>query len=105
MTVKYPSESVYETFCTDETGSFLLPEKLPAGTYYFQEVHAPAGYLLNGELLKFRIEEGHDWKDPFVVKFDDSPAKGRIRIVKDGRGNGQNHLREQCLKSGQRKIL
>lgn len=82
MTVKYPSESVHETFCTDETGSFLLPEKLPAGIYYFQEVHAPAGYLLNGELLKFRIEEGHDWKDPFVVKFDDSPAKGRIRIVK-----------------------
>ena len=104
MTVKYPSESVHETFCTDETGSFLLPEKLPAGTYYFQEVHAPAGYLLNGELLKFRIEEGHDWKDPFVVKFDDSPAKGRIRIVKTDVETGKL-LREQCLKSGQRKIL
>ena len=31
MTTHYPNESVYDLFKTDENGSFVLPEKLPAG--------------------------------------------------------------------------
>lgn len=82
MTTYYPSEEVHETFKTDETGSFTLPEKLPAGVYYFRELNAPAGYLLNGEDLQFEITEGYDWDEPLVVTFADAPAMGQIQITK-----------------------
>ena len=58
MTVHYPSETVCETFVTDESGGFILPEKLPAGTYYFRETAAPEGYLLNEDLLEFPDHRG-----------------------------------------------
>ena len=82
MTTHYPAETVHETFKTDDTGSFTLPEKLTVGVYYFREVNAPEGYLLNGEDIRFEITESHDWDAPFVVTFSDMPAKGRIQIVK-----------------------
>ena len=85
----YPSGGVCETYVTDESGSFVLPEKLPAGTYYFQEVNSPYGYLLEEGLLEFTIEEGHDWEEPFTVEFTDQPAKGRICIEKTDRETGE----------------
>ena len=46
MTVThYPSLVTTDTFETDETGSFVLPERLPHGEYYLHEVQAPEGYL------------------------------------------------------------
>ena len=82
MTTHYPNEEVHETFKTDATGSFTLPEKLPAGVYYFRELNAPEGYLLNGEDLRFEITDGHDWENPLVVTFADAPAMGKIEIIK-----------------------
>lgn len=82
MEVRYPSGEACEIFCTDESGSLVLPEKLPPGTYYFQEAEAPYGYLLEEGLLEFTITEGHDWEEPFTVVFPDRPAKGRICIEK-----------------------
>ena len=55
MTTHYPNESVYDLFKTVENGSFVLPEKLPAGNYYFQEVEAPQGYLIEDGLIPFLI--------------------------------------------------
>ena len=81
MTTHYPSTEVHYTFKTDKTGSFTLPEKLPAGTYYWREVNAPEGYL-RGQDLKFEIKEGHDWSEPFIVEYADEPAMGRIEIIK-----------------------
>ena len=82
MTTYYPQETVHETFQTDENGSFTLPEKLPVGKYYFQEVRAPQGYVLNDSLLEFEITKSHDWTEPFTVEFEDAPAMGRISITK-----------------------
>ena len=82
MTVRYPQETVFDTFKTDASGSFILPERLPAGTYYFQEVHAPEGYILNTELIPFEILENHDWDNPFTVTCADEPAVGRFCIKK-----------------------
>lgn len=83
MTTHYPNESVYDLFKTDENGSFVLPEKLPAGNYYFQEVEAPQGYLIEDGLIPFTIIENHDWEKPFIVESKDRPAKGRIYIQKN----------------------
>ena len=81
LTTHYPSTEVHYTFQTNESGSFMLPEKLPAGTYYWREVNAPEGYL-RGKDLKFEIKEGHDWSEPFIVEYADEPAMGRIEIIK-----------------------
>lgn len=89
MKAYYPSAEKSDVYETDENGSFVLPEKLPAGTYYFREVTAPYGYLLEEELLEFTITEGHDWENPFTVEFEDLPARGRICIEKTDRETGE----------------
>lgn len=82
MTTHYPTETVHETFKTDATGRFTLPETLTSGVYYFREVNAPNGYLLNGQDIQFEITEAHDWDAPFVVTFEDTPAMGQIVLTK-----------------------
>lgn len=82
MTTHYPNTEVHETFKTDASGTFTLPDKLKVGTYYFREVNAPEGYLLNDQDVKFEITEAHNWDDPFEVTFSDSPGKGRIEVTK-----------------------
>ena len=89
MTVHYPRETVHSTFKTDESGSFMLPDRLSAGIYYFRELQAPDGYLVNKELIKFEIRENHEWGDPFVVEFPDRPAKGKIYIRKTDEDTGE----------------
>ena len=81
MNTYYPKKEQINTFRTDATGSFMLPEKLEIGTYYFRETTAPVGYL-KGEDVSFEITEGHRWEDPFVVEFYDQPVMGRIEISK-----------------------
>lgn len=82
MTTYYPQETVHSTFFTDESGSFTLPEKLEAGIYYFQEVNAPQGYILKSDPVRFEIRETHDWTEPFIVEFQNTPVKGKICIEK-----------------------
>lgn len=78
----YPKTVTIDTFETDETGSFVMPELLEVGTYYLRELKAPIGYLLTGEDLKFEITEGHDWEEPITVTFTDAPAMGAVEILK-----------------------
>lgn len=82
MTTYYPEKKVYETFETNENGMFLLPEKLPAGEYYFRELRAPEGYILCKEDIKFTISESYEWDSPLVITFPDAPAMGKIRLTK-----------------------
>lgn len=88
MTTYYPIKKVHDTFSTDGTGTFSLPEKLPAGIYYFREIKAPAGYLLNGQDIKFEITKAYDWNRPVSVACEDAPAMGKIRITKTGHEGG-----------------
>jgi len=86
----YPKEVKQVELTTDETGSFVIPEKLDAGTYRIVETSAPEGYLPGckneaGEIvndLEFTISENHDWDDPQVVEFADDVQMGQIRITK-----------------------
>lgn len=78
---QYPSLIKEDEFMTDDTGAFILPEKLQAGTYYLKEIKAPEGYL-KGELLKFEITDGHDWEQPFTISYYDERVKGQIHIKK-----------------------
>lgn len=83
MTVShYPSLVEIDTFETDASGSFTLPEKLEYGTYYLREAQAPEGYLLGGEDIKFVVNQEYQWDNPLTVQYADAPAMGRIEIVK-----------------------
>lgn len=88
MTAHYPSQTEQSVFSTDESGCFILPEKLPAGTYYFREILPPQGYMLSGELLRFEIREGHDWDEPFEVMFENEPVKEKIHLEKTDAESG-----------------
>lgn len=84
LSVHYPKNEVRSTFETDETGTFILPEKLPVGVYYFKEIKAPYGYLSGEETeIQFEIKEGHDWMEPLQVICEDLPAKGKLVIRKE----------------------
>ena len=78
---RYPTTQYIDEFATDESGTFTLPEKLQIGTYYLEEVNAPEGYL-KGQKMKFDITSGHDWSQPFTIQYANTPAKGKIKIVK-----------------------
>ena len=54
MTTYYPDKVTHEFFETDGQGMFILPDRLPAGVYYFREVRAPEGYLLAREDVGLR---------------------------------------------------
>ena len=89
MTTYYPDKVTHEFFETDGQGMFILPDRLPAGVYYFREVRAPEGYLLAREDVRFEIGENHDWDEPLEVEFPDRPVMGKIRIVKTETGTGK----------------
>ena len=82
MTTHYPNMVVHDTFKTDESGTFTLPDKLKIGTYYIREVNAPEGYLLDQNEMEIQITEEHDWTSPFEIVFSDAPAKGKITVAK-----------------------
>ena len=90
MTTYYPKEETVSVFTTDESGSFILPEKLPAGVYYFREVKAPEGYLLSSEDIRFEVSESYDWDEPIIVTAKNAPAMGRIRIIKSDEYTGES---------------
>lgn len=88
MKIYYPTMQECLLFQTDESGSFILPEKLPVGSYYFRELVAPEGYAINQQLIPFTISEEHHWEEPFVVEAEDIPLKGKIKIEKLDQTNG-----------------
>ena len=74
-------ETVLKEFETDTEPTEL---SLPLGTYYIQEVSAPAGYTYNTTMKEFKIE-----KDGQVVAihYNDMPTRICIRKIESGNKN------------------
>lgn len=81
FTIRYPHVQKVTEFVTDESGYITLPEKLPYGSYFIHEVKAPEGYLWD-EDTPFKVSQWTDWGSPLEVKYDNAPAKGKLRIEK-----------------------
>lgn len=91
----YPQSGTTDTLSTSIDGSVIIPDKLMSGTYYIREIAAPGGYLWSSKEMKFECsaQTTHDhgsYDTPYVVKFDDQPAKGRIEVTKTDSRNPEN---------------
>ena len=89
MKYTYPTETVIDTFYTDETGTLITPEKLPYGkNYKAVEVSAPFGYVLDATPVYFDItpDKMQDENGLIVVNIEkkNTPQKATIEIVKKG---------------------
>lgn len=76
---------------TDETGTVMTGEKLPAGKYQLEEIKSPNGYLISDTPIEFEItynvayETLPDGSTPVItVKQQDKAVKGKITIEKKG---------------------
>ena len=79
--ITYPTPADIDTYYTDITGKLMLPEKLPYGNYEITEQCTAYGYVLNTELVAFKIDGS---KTVVTVEKRNMPQKGIIRIQKNG---------------------
>lgn len=71
-----------DTFTTDENGVAQLPNVLPCGHYYVEEVKAPEGFTLSNEKIPFTISKDMEYtidekyQDPIIaVNFNNGIIK------------------------------
>ena len=76
---------------TDETGTVMTGEQLPAGKYQLEEIKSPKGYLISNTPVKFEVtsniayETLPDGSTPVItVKQKDVAVKGKINVEKIG---------------------
>lgn len=71
-------KTVIETLVTDKNGK-AQTKKLEKGTYYYQEVEVPDGYIKDEEIFEFKINENNE-----VVKREviNQRIKGTLEILK-----------------------
>lgn len=79
--VKYPNPHTIDTFQTDATGTFQLPDKLDYGQYQLEEVVAPEGYVVAKERVTFHVD---GTSKLITVKAENMPQKGNVEIFKSG---------------------
>lgn len=81
LSYDYPTPATIDTFYVNDEGWLMLPESLKYGTYYLEEVQAPYGYVLDGDLVEFTVNGNEAL---VTVTKDDVPQKGTITVVKTG---------------------
>lgn len=76
---------------TDETGTVMTGEQLPAGKYQLEEIKSPNGYLISSTPIQFEVtsniayETLPDGSTPVItVKQKDTAVKGKVNIEKQG---------------------
>ena len=82
--ILYPQPHTLSEFVTDASGTLYLPAKLPYGSYKLVEVQAPAGYLLNGEPVSFKVNESNAENGVITVTLRNNAAMGTISVEKTG---------------------
>ena len=87
QTFTYPEITTIDTFCTNDEGYLITPEKLEYGSgYSLVEVFAPYGYTLNSEPVYFDVlqDEANDEGSVTVIEVikENTAQKGIIKISK-----------------------
>jgi len=86
-----PLPQYVNSWTTDETGSVMTGEQLPAGKYQLEEIKSPKGYLISSTPVKFEItsniayETLPDGSTPVItIKQKDTAVKGKVNVEKKG---------------------
>lgn len=86
-----PLPAYINSWETDETGTVMTGEQLPAGKYQLEEIQSPNGYLISNTPIQFEVtsniayETLPDGSTPVItVKQKDTSVKGKINIEKKG---------------------
>lgn len=86
-----PLPAYVNSWETDETGTVMTGEQLPAGKYQLEEIKSPKGYLISETPVKFEVttniayETLPDGSTPVItVKQKDTAVKGKVNIEKKG---------------------
>lgn len=81
QTIYYPTPVTLNTFYTDDSGTLMLPNELPWGSYELIEVESCYGYVLDSEPVPFTVDGS---SDVVTVTKNNMPQKGIIHINKTG---------------------
>lgn len=108
----YPKKENYESFKTDENGSFYLPEKLGMNSFILQNTTRATGYGLASN-TPFEVSSAFDWKNPYVVNVYVGCEKNSIQLQEvDEEGNpisvnGQYEIiaKEEIVAGGKTRYL
>ena len=86
-----PLPAYVNSWETDETGTVMTGEQLPAGKYQLEEIKSPKGYLISETPVKFEVttniayETLPDGSTPVItIKQKDTAVKGKVNIEKKG---------------------
>lgn len=86
-----PLPKYINSWTTDETGTVMTNEQLPAGKFQLEEIASPNGYLISKTPIKFEVtsnvayETLPDGSTPVItIKQKDQAVKGKINVEKKG---------------------
>lgn len=86
-----PLPQYINSWTTDETGTVMTNEQLPAGKYQLEELSSPKGYLVSNAPVEFEVtsntayETLPDGSTPVItIKQKDQAVKGKINVEKKG---------------------
>ncbi len=86
-----PLPRYVNSWTTDETGTVMTNEQLPAGKYQLEELVSPKGYLISNTPIEFEVtsnvayETLPDGSTPVItIKQKDIAVKGKINVEKKG---------------------
>ena len=85
--VRYPTPMGLDTFLTNENGEVTLPETVPWGQYFIEEIKAPEGYLLPSESVGIFLGHTGDVAGEsyeVTVEIPNTPVRGKILVEKKG---------------------
>lgn len=85
--VRYPTPMELDTFLTNENGEVTLPETVPWGQYFIEEIKAPEGYLLLSESVEIFLGHTGDTAGEsyeVTVEIPNTPVRGKILVEKKG---------------------
>lgn len=120
--IGYWNWNIFDGFYTDswktnDKGFVLINEKLSAGEYQLEEIHAPFGYVLDTTPVTFKVTNqamyqiADDGKTPIITTYkSDVSVKGQINVEKRGEvltgyKDGQFIYEEKGLANAKYNIL
>ena len=100
----YPVKKSYRTYKTTEDGTFYLPEKVLATSYYFHQLSDFRGYDV-ADKVEFTIDGAYDWPDPFLVKIPMYPLRDVVRIQIPIRLLRTDRLRNSLIRGRLKRLV